>query len=392
MITELRQYPVARVMEGFTFNESEGKGLFGLGGELVIQPEYQRHYIYGDGARDVAVIDSLLSGYPLGLIYFAATGAATGPRLEVLDGQQRITSIGRFVADGFAIDRDGRRQYFTSLTPEERERILSATLLVYECSGTEKEIKEWFSTINITGVPLNDQELRNAIYSGPFVTAAKAVLSNSRHTLQQKWGHYVRGDIRRQDVLATALAWAAHAENTSVDAYMAARRNNAAAAADLVAYFSSVVDWAETLFGAPGPLARGLDWGRLYEAHKDTAYRPAHLAERLAALLADEAVTAKKGAYEYLLSDETQPRLLAVRVFDERTKRAAYAAQTKAAEQAGVSNCPLCATGHPATATRVYALKEMEADHVTAWTNGGDTTAANCQMLCVTHNRAKGNR
>nr|WP_239551805.1 DUF262 domain-containing protein [Brachybacterium muris] len=176
--TELRHYTVAEVLEGFIFNELEGRGLFGLGGDLVIQPEYQRHYIYGDGKRDVAVIDSLLKGYPLGLIYFVDTGATSAPHLEVLDGQQRITSVGRFTTGKFAIMRDGREQTFSSLPPEEQERILQSDLLVYVCEGTEAEIKEWFQTINIANVPLTTQELRNAIYSGPFVTAAKQVFSN----------------------------------------------------------------------------------------------------------------------------------------------------------------------------------------------------------------------
>lgn len=163
MDTELRELTVAEVTKGFVYNELEGKGLFGLDGDLVIQPEYQRHYIYGDGKKDVAVIDSLLKGYPLGLIYFVDNGDPSGPRLEVLDGQQRITSVGRFVTGKFAIIRDGREQTFSSLPPEDRDKITAASLLVYVCTGTEAEIKEWFQTINIVGLPLNDQELRNAI-------------------------------------------------------------------------------------------------------------------------------------------------------------------------------------------------------------------------------------
>ncbi|MFM7335509.1 MAG: DUF262 domain-containing protein [Tabrizicola sp.] len=160
----------------------------------MIQPEYQRNYIYGDGKKDVAVIDSLLRGYPLGLIYFNDGGT----KLEVLDGQQRITSIGRFVTGKFAIRRDGREQTFSSLPQDERDRIMGSILLVYVCAGSEAEIKEWFQTINIAGVPLNRQELLNAIYSGPFVTAAKAVFSNSGNANQQKWSSYLKGDPKRQ--------------------------------------------------------------------------------------------------------------------------------------------------------------------------------------------------
>ncbi len=173
--TDLKHYTVEEIVEGFVYNELEGKGLFGLAGKLVIQPEYQRNYIYNDGKKDVAVIDSLLKGYPLGLIYFNVDG----DNLEVLDGQQRITSVGRFVTGKFAIKVDGKEQTFSSLPTDDQQKILESELLVYECEGTEKEIKEWFQTVNIAGVPLNNQELLNAIYSGPFVTKAKAEFSNS---------------------------------------------------------------------------------------------------------------------------------------------------------------------------------------------------------------------
>ena len=169
------EWTVADVCKGFTYNELEGKGLFGLDGRLTIQPEYQRHYIYNDGKRDVAVIESLLKGYPIGLIYFNRTSDG---RYEVLDGQQRITSFGRFITGKFAIkDADGNIQYFSSLPEELQQKIIQSSLLIYECEGEEKEIKEWFKTINIVGIPLNEQELRNAIYSGEFVTAAKRVFS-----------------------------------------------------------------------------------------------------------------------------------------------------------------------------------------------------------------------
>lgn len=177
MKTTLKQYTVREVVDGFVYNEFEGKGLFGLSGKLVIQPEFQRHYIYNDGKKDVAVIDSLLKGYPLGLLYFHKDGAT----LEVLDGQQRITSIGRFTTGKFAIIVNGSEQTFSSLPKHLQDLIMDSELLVYECEGTETEIKDWFRTINIAGVPLNAQELRNAIYSGPFVTAAKAEFSNSNN-------------------------------------------------------------------------------------------------------------------------------------------------------------------------------------------------------------------
>ncbi|WP_428042389.1 DUF262 domain-containing protein, partial [Candidatus Avelusimicrobium fimicolum] len=164
MKTTLQQYTVKDICNGFVYNEFEGKGLSGLGGKLTIQPEYQRNYIYADGKKDVAVIDSLLKGYPLGLIYF---NQPAKDKLEVLDGQQRITSVGRFVTNKFAIkDKNGMEQYFDSLAQDLQDKILNTTLLVYECQGTESEIKEWFKTINIAGIPLNHQELLNAVYCG----------------------------------------------------------------------------------------------------------------------------------------------------------------------------------------------------------------------------------
>jgi len=392
MKTQLEQYTVAEVTKGFVYNELEGKGLFGLDGTLVIQPEFQRSYLYGDGTKDVAVIDSLLKGYPLGLIYFVDTGDPSGPHLEVLDGQQRITSVGRFVTGKFAIMRDGREQTFGSLPKEDQDRITEAKLLVYVCTGTEAEIKEWFQTINIVGIPLNAQELRNAIYSGPFVTAAKAEFSNSQNALQQKWSAYVKGDPKRQQVLEVALDWVASSKDQSIDGYMAAHRTDAGIG-ELKTYFTTVIDWVSGVFTAPPDAAmRGLDWGALYEEHKGTAYQPDRIDERLQDLLADPAVNDHKGIYPYLLGGEDDPRLLNVRLFDAPTKKAAYKRQTDKANAEGTSNCPLCAVGSNANKTRIYKLKEMEADHVTAWSTGGDTSLDNCEMLCVTHNRSKGNR
>ena len=388
MKTDLKQYSVQQVTEGFVYNEFEGKGLYGLSGRLVIQPEYQRNYIYGDGKRDVAVIESLLKGYPLGLIYFNVDG----DRLEVLDGQQRITSVGRFVTGKFAIRLDGREQTFSSLPSEEKARLLDSELLVYECQGTEKEIKEWFETINISGVPLNKQELLNAIYSGPFVTAAKIEFSNSQNANIQKWSAYIKGDPKRQDYLATALEWVAASRDMSVDAYMAQHRQNKGVA-ELKSYFTSVIDWVGAVFTEPPEKEMcGLDWGMLYETYHHNSYDGSALARDVAVLRSDPAVTSRKGIYEYLLGDREQPQLLVVRLFDETTKRAAYARQTTSAATAGVSNCPLCAVGTNANRTRVYKLAEMDADHVAAWSQGGQTDLDNCEMLCVPHNRAKGNK
>lgn len=392
MDTTLKQYTVAEVTKGFVYNEFEGKGLFGFDGDLVIQPEYQRHYIYGDGTKDVAVINSLLNGYPLGLIYFVDTGAEDGPHLEVLDGQQRITSVGRFVTGKFAIIRDGREQNFSSLDPSLQAKITDSELLIYVCKGTETEIKEWFQTINIAGVALNKQELRNAIYSGPFVTAAKAEFSNSRNALQQKWSHFVKGDPKRQEVLEVALAWVAFSKGQTIDGYMASHRQDTRFD-ELKTYFTTVIDWIDSVFIAPPePTMRGLDWGRLYESYHQRSYKADQIDADLQTLLHDPAVNDRKGIYEYLLSGKTEPKLLNVRLFDAQIKKNAYKKQTDKSKADGTSNCPLCAVGSNANKAKIYALTEMEADHVAAWSKGGESTLENCEMLCVTHNRSKGNR
>lgn len=391
MKTELiTDYTIADITKGFVYNEAEGKGLYGLDGALTIQPEYQRHYIYGDGKKDVAVIESILAGYPLGLIYFNRTDSG---QLEVLDGQQRITSIGRFVTGKFAIKVDGREQSFSSLPAEKQELIRETRLLVYVCEGTEAEIKEWFQTINISGVPLNEQELLNAVYSGPFVTAAKAVFSNTADTRQQKWSAYVKGDIRRQEVLAVALKWIATAQGLpNPSAYMAAHRRDENAA-ELIAYFISVIDWVSTVFDRiPDKEMRGLEWGDLYERFHTQPYSARAVNARVDALRVDGAVHNARGVYAYVLGGEEHPELLQIRMFDDRIRKAVYERQKADAEVRGVSNCPLCAVGTNANKTKIYAMKEMDADHVTAWSKGGATDESNCEMLCITHNRAKGNR
>lgn len=388
MKAELQNYTIEDVVAGFIFNEFEGKGLYGLSGKLVIQPEYQRHYIYGDGKKDVAVIDSLLKGYPLGLIYFNIAG----DRLEVLDGQQRITSIGRFITGKFAIKVDGKEQVFSSLSPENQDRIKKSILLVYECEGEEPEIKEWFNTINIAGVPLNDQELLNAIYSGSFVTKAKAEYSNSNNANMQKWQWYIKGDPKRQEILEVALTWIASSQGKNIDAYLAQHRHDTNIT-ELQTYFTSVIDWICSVFArSPDKEMKGLEWGRLYETYHSNAYDAVAINAEVDTLRGDSAVTNSKGIYEYLLGGKTEPQLLAIRLFDENKKRIAYEKQTKTAKTSGVSNCPLCAVSDNNNSTRIYKQNEMDADHVTAWSKGGASDDKNCQMLCKTHNQSKGNK
>ena len=310
-------------------------------------------------------------------------------RYEVLDGQQRITSFGRFVRGKFpVVDAEEMPHYFDGLNAEEQKRILGSKLTIYVCEGAETEIKEWFKTINIAGVPLVEQELLNAIYSGPFVTAAKEVFSNSGNSEMQKWKCYVAGDEQRQKILETALKWVSGGE---VQDYMGRHRFDKDCR-ELKTYFASVIDWIDGVFKGVKDEMCGLEWGRLYEACRKTAYNPDKVWQRVEELYGDEFVTDRRGIFEYVLGGEKETRLLNVRVFSDKEKKQVYARQTADAEKRGASNCPLCAVGHEASAKRIWKIGEMDADHVTAWAKGGATDISNCQMLSKTHNRAKGNR
>lgn len=387
MITILKtEINIKDICEDFVYNALEGKGLFGLAGKLTIQPEYQRNYIYADGKRDVAVIESILKGYPLGLIYF---NKINDSNLEVLDGQQRITSFGRFVTNKFAVkDENGMEQYFSGIATDKQQKILDTKLLIYECEGTESEIKEWFRTINIAGVPLNNQELLNAVYSGPFVTLGKEEFSNSQNANVQKWSAYVSGSANRQEYLERALEWVSKG---NAGEYMSRHRFDTEIT-ELTNYFKSVIDWVSTVFIDVESEMRGLEWGRLYEKYKKQPYNSKSVSEELKKLYADPYIKNRKGIFEYILGGSTDSKLLEVRVFDEATKKSMCAKQSSVAEKKGISNCPLCALGHDSNKTKIWHITEMDADHVTAWSKGGATDSKNCQMLCKTHNRAKGNK
>ncbi|MBR4829660.1 MAG: DUF262 domain-containing protein [Muribaculaceae bacterium] len=383
MKTTLRtDITVRDICEGFVYNELEGKGLFGLNGKLIIQPEYQRNYIYADGKKDVAVIDSVLKGFPLGVIYFNQVG----DQYEVLDGQQRITTLGRFVTHKLAIkDKNGMEQYIDGLDEVERERVLNTHLLIYICEGEEPEIKEWFKTINIVGIPLKQQEIRNAVYSGPFVNALKEVFSNSQNPFIQKWSAYVKGSVNRQEFLERALDWVSHG---NIEGYMSMHRQDTDIT-PVKTYFNTVIDWVSGVFSEVLDEMCGLEWNRLYEMYHNTPYNVDKVSLRVHELYADPYVTNHKGIFEYILGGEKDKSLLNVRVFDKATINRVYTKQTQAAQRKGVSNCPDCAIKGD---TRIWKLGEMDADHVTAWSKGGATDESNCQMLCRHHNRSKGNK
>jgi 5-methylcytosine-specific restriction endonuclease McrA len=306
----------------------------------------------------------------------------------VLDGQQRITSIGRFVTNKFAIMDNGNPKMFDSLPADQQAKIQDSKLLIYECEGTETEIKQWFETINIAGVPLNPQELLNAIYSGPFVTLAKAEFSNSQNANIQKWSAYVKGSANRQDFLERALDWVSKAD---IGGYISQHRNDNSITG-LKTYFNSVIDWVSTVFKDVKKEMQGLEWGELYEKYHSQSYDPEKVSADVKRLYGDPYIKKKRGIFEFILGGLQDTKLLEVRVFDDATKHAVYEKQTSAAKAKNQSNCPLCAVGNDANKSRVYDFEEMDADHVAAWSKGGGSSADNCQMLCITHNRAKGNR
>ncbi len=266
--------------------------------------------------------------------------------------------------------------------------ILETKLIVYECEGAESEIKEWFKTINIAGVPLKLQELLNAIYSGQFVTLAKEEFSNSQNANIQKWSAYIKGNVHRQDFLERALDWVSKG---NIDDYMSRHRKDTNIT-ELKTYFDSVIDWVSSVFIDVENEMCGLEWGRLYEQYHKQSYDPTKTSKEFQKLYGDLYVKNRKGIFEYVLGGLSDTRLLNVRVFDEAIKKSVYASQTELAKAKNESNCPLCAIGHDANKDRVWNLSEMDADHVAAWSKGGETSVKNCQMLCKTHNRAKGNR
>lgn len=316
MKTELiTTWTVQDICEGFVYDKHEGKGLFGLGGKLIIQPEYQRNYIYGDGKKDVAVVKSLLNGYPLGLLYFVRNEDGM---YEVLDGQQRITSFARYVNHSwpFAVEQNGKPYYFNSLPEEDQARLLATPLTIYVCEGTPQEIESWFETINISGVPLVPQELRNAAYHGSFVNLARATFSNTGNANMHRWRTYAKGDPRRQGILEVALDWVS---DGNTEDYMAQHRNDTAID-ELTNYFETIIDWVDSIFEYTGNEICGQPWGTLYRTYHKQAYNRSDMTQQVNALLGDPQVTNSRGIFEYLLGGETNPSLLNIRVFDQKTK------------------------------------------------------------------------
>lgn len=359
-----------------SFNDSGDAGVVGFNGQLNIRPAYQREFVYKDEQRD-KVIDTVRKGYPLNVMYWVRNPDPVAPsddsraKFEVLDGQQRTLSICKYVNGDFSINE----QYFHNLTQDQKDAILDYELTVYVCEGPESEKLEWFRTINIAGEKLTDQELLNAVYTGPWLASAKAYFSKPNCPAYGVASDYMAGSPIRQDYLETALNWISGDKPAS---YMAAHQADKTAI-ELWNYFSSVINWVKATFPHVRREMKSVSWGELYNKHKDDDLDPVELEKRVAELMQDEDVQKKAGIYPYLL--DGQENHLNLRAFPEKIKREAYT------KQGG-----LCANGSCPEKTRVFKLEEMEGDHIDPWHSGGKTELANCQMLCKGCNRRKGGK
>lgn len=353
-------------------------GVTGYGGLLDIRPPYQREFIYKPSQRD-AVIDTVSKGHPLGIFYWAVDGADDdgNETYEILDGQQRTVSISQFVNGDYSVSgiftADGNTgpKYFTTLTDLEQQRFLDYKLLVYICDGEDTEKLAWFRTINIAGEKLTEQELRNAVYAGPWLTDAKRKFSKTNCVAALKSDGYVKANTLRQELLEKALEWKrVHKGLDSIETYMNDCYQDPNANA-LWNYFSKVIEWAKGTFPKKRKELTSVNWGALYEAHGDEVLDTDKLEERVSALMGDDDVTKKAGVYEYVLNGSE--RALSIRAFTAAMKRSAYE------RQGGV--CPDC--------QETFAYSKMHADHEVAWSKGGRTIPENCVMRCGPCNRAK---
>jgi hypothetical protein len=357
MDIELKQICVRDLVEGYEDN-NEG-GVRGYGGKLNIRPPYQREFIYKDNQRD-AVINTLTRDFPLNVMYWAVCDDAT---YEVIDGQQRTISICQYVEGDFAFNE----RYFHNLQLDEQEQILNYKLMIYLCSGTYSQKLEWFRTINIAGEKLTEQELRNAVYAGSWLSDAKRYFSKTDCAAYNIGSDYLVGTPIRQDYLETVISWI---NNGEIEAYMA-KQQNKPNANELWLYFQSVISWVKATFVKYRREMKGVDWGSLYAEFKDVELDSAKLEVEIAKLMADDDVSKKKGIYHYVLT--RKEKHLSIRAFTDNQKREAYERQK--------GMCTVC--------KEHFDIGEMEADHITPWHAGGKTDAVNCQMLCKEDNRRK---
>lgn len=357
MKIELHELTVREVAAGYVDNAEEG--VVGYGGRLNIRPRYQREFVYDDKKRN-AVIDTIVKSFPLNVMYWVDNGDGT---FEVLDGQQRTISFCQYVMGDFSLNN----RAFHNLTNTEQEQLLNYKLMVYFCEGNDKEKLDWFKIINIAGEKLTDQELRNAVYTGTWLSDAKLKFSKSNCAAYLLSREYVTGSPIRQEILETAIEWIAGGK---IEAYMSAHQHDPNAN-ELWTYFRNVIEWVKLTFTTYRREMKGIAWGGLYDSYKGQLFDTAKLEREIQGLMMDEDVTSKKGIYPYVLTGNE--RHLNIRAFTDNNKRAAYEMQK----------------GHCKKCGKHTELKDMEADHITPWSRGGKTNAENCQMLCRDCNRRK---
>lgn len=361
MNIELKEITIQELSDGFEDNNEDG--VVGFGGKLDIRPSYQREFIYKDKQRD-AVINTITKNFPLNVMYWAVREDGT---FEVIDGQQRTISICQYIDGDFAF----QNRYFHNLKADEKEKILNYTLMVYVCSGTESEKLEWFKTINIAGEKLTEQELRNAVYTGSWVSDAKRYFSKSGCVAYNIGSDYLNGSPIRQEFLETAIDWISEGK---IENYMATHQHDPNATA-LWLYFQSVITWVNATFTVKRKkFMKGIQWGLFYNKYKDVVFDTKAIEEETARLIADDEVEKKSGIYAYILTKDE--RYLGIRTFSDSVKQKVYE------KQKGI--CPIC-KNH-------FDISEMEGDHITPWVEGGKTIEENCQMLCKDDNRRKSSK
>ncbi len=363
MKIELHTIRVREVINGY--KDSAEEGVVAFGGKLDIRPKYQREFVYNGKQRD-AVIETIQNNFPLNVMYWVKTDEGS---YEVMDGQQRTISIGQYVNSDFSLND----RFFHNLTDEEQKQILDYELMIYFCEGTDKEKLDWFKIINIAGEKLTDQELRNAVYTGPWLSDAKLKFSKSNcaaYLLANDGGQLLSGSPIRQDYLETALSWI---NNGKIEDYMAKHQHDANAD-ELWNYFQQVIAWTRTTFTNYRREMSNVQWGELYNKFKENKLNADQLEAEIRELMQDEDVTKKSGIYPYVLT--RQEKYLSLRAFSEKMKRESYEKQK--------GKCIWC--------KKKFAFEEMEADHTKPWHEGGKTISKNCQMLCKQDNRTKSGR
>lgn len=353
MEIRLENHTIAEIFKGYEDNAESG--VVGFGGKLNIRPAFQREFIYKDKERN-AVIDTVMKGFPLNVMYWCEDDSGN---FELLDGQQRTISICQYLNGDFSINS----RTFANLTQFERQQIENYELMIYVCKGNDKEKLDWFRIINIAGVKLAEQELRNAVYTGTWLTDVKRYFSKNGCPAYKIANKYLKGEMLRQDYLETALKWISARENISIEDYMSEHQHDSNGTA-LWIYFQNVIIWVQTIFPKYRKEMKGIEWGLLYNEFGNGTYNPAELEKRISKLMADDDVTSKKGIYEYLLSG--CEKSLSIRAFTDTQKRTAYENQN------GI--CPIC--------KKSFDFDKMHADHITPWHAGGKTIPENLQMLC----------